>query len=143
MSGASDSVPLREHLAALAEKDKEFDAERDRRYAEVKAEQEKALKIKEEADAKALDLASQISTYKEEKANELRSQIERERGEMATKEYVGEKVDKIGAEIKPLADYANLQRGRGAGLSAGWGYLVAVVTLLVGLSVLAAFLLAH
>jgi hypothetical protein len=53
--------------------------ERDRRYAEVATEKEKALRIKDAGDEKALNLARDIQVYKDEKANELRSQIERER----------------------------------------------------------------
>ena len=92
------AIPLREYFEALrtgdqalresearflAERDRryhEVSAERDQRYAEVKAAEEKALKVKETADLKALDLASQIQTYKDEKANELREQISSERG---------------------------------------------------------------
>lgn len=62
-----------------------FEEERDRRYAEVKAEQERALRIKEKADETALGLAREIQQYKDEKANELREQINEERSEMATK----------------------------------------------------------
>ena len=48
--GPPESVPLREHLATLRAADQALQAERDRRYAEVNVEREKALKIKEEAD---------------------------------------------------------------------------------------------
>jgi hypothetical protein len=50
----------------------ELDNERDRRYAEVNVEREKALKIKETADSEALKLARDIQTYKDEKSNQLR-----------------------------------------------------------------------
>ncbi len=59
-------VTLREHLEALREAD------------------QRALQIKEKADEQALGLARDIQTYKDEKANELRSQIESERGTYAT-----------------------------------------------------------
>lgn len=77
---------VKEHLLALRQADKEFNDERDRRYTEVAQEREKALKIKDEADKNALLLARQIQDYKDEKANELRSQIEREQGDRATKD---------------------------------------------------------
>jgi hypothetical protein len=60
--------------------------ERDRRYSEVAAERERALQIKQEADATALELARGIQSYKDEKANALRSQIESERGVYLTRE---------------------------------------------------------
>ena len=79
-----EAVPLQEYLAAVRESDLRFEAERDRRYTEVNLEREKALKIKETADRAALELAREIQTYKDEKANELRSQIEGERGTYVT-----------------------------------------------------------
>jgi len=73
----------------------------DRRYSEVNIEREKALKIKEEADKVALALAREIQTYKDEKANELRSQIESERGTYITQ-----------TELKPISEYVAQQTGR-------------------------------
>ena len=99
-----ETVPLREYLAAVRESDVRFGAERDRRYTEVNLEREKALKIKETADLAALELAREIQNYKDEKANELRSQIERERGSYITQ-----------AELKPLADFVARQQGRQGG----------------------------
>jgi sugar-specific transcriptional regulator TrmB len=85
-------------MEALRKGDAKFLEERDRRYAEVKIEQEKAIKIKETADLAALQLARQIQEYKDEKANELRSQIEREQGERATKKELQDAVEKVQAE---------------------------------------------
>jgi hypothetical protein len=48
----------------------------------------------------ALQLASKIQEYKDEKANELRSQIEREQGERATKAELQAAVEKVQAERK-------------------------------------------
>jgi hypothetical protein len=132
-------VPLREHLAALRDADRALAAERDRRYAEVAAEREKALKIKEAADEAALLLAREIQTYKDEKANELRSQIESERGGYATKDDLASAVREIRAELAPVASYVSGDAGRkvavtDARLSLGTvigviGALVALVTL--------------
>src|SRR5687767_6417131 len=81
-TSAATDVSLREHLAQrlseterriderdryLREADFRFAEERDRRYAEVATEREKALKIKETADLAALGLAREIQTYKDEK----------------------------------------------------------------------------
>jgi hypothetical protein len=68
------------HSTEIRRADRRFDQERDRRYFEVNVEREKALKIKETADLAALGLAREIQTYKDEKANELREQINSERG---------------------------------------------------------------
>ncbi len=108
-----ETVPLQEHLQALRTADWLFMAERDRRYAEVNIEREKALKIKEVADLKALDLAREIQIYKDEKANELREQINSERGLYVTH-----------AEMEPVKAYISGQTGRGIGMSAlaGWAF---------------------
>lgn len=98
-------LPLYAHLIALQEERDKFISERDRRYTEVKNAEEKALKIKEEADKVALDLARQIQTYKDEKANELREQINTERGNYATKEDLKALTEKFDVAIKPLTEF--------------------------------------
>jgi len=116
-------VSLREHLESLRAAD-------DRRYAEVNVEREKALKIKETADLAALQLAREIQTYKDEKANELRSQIESERGNYATKDDLTAAVREISAATKPAVDYVTAQAGRREGSEdrrQGVGMIVAVV----------------
>jgi hypothetical protein len=106
---------LREHFYMLREADIRFGEERDRRYAEVNVEKEKALKIKETADLAALELARQIQEYKDEKANELRTQIESERGSMATKEDVIAAIKEVNTRIDPVAEYVSAQQGRSSG----------------------------
>jgi len=113
-------LTLRSHLRELA-------AERDRRYAEVAIEREKALMIKERADRAALELAREIQTYKDEKANELRSQIERERGSYVTQGDLRAEIARLEALIQPAADYAKSQAGRGQGINAAWTILVTIV----------------
>jgi hypothetical protein len=113
--GDCETVPLREYLAAVRESDVRFNAERDRRYTEVNLEREKALKIKEMADLAALTLAREIQTYKDEKANELRSQIERERGTYVTQEQLAAAVREYTVALKPLTDFVASQRGRQGG----------------------------
>jgi hypothetical protein len=110
--------------AALAE-------ERDRRYAEVNVEKEKALKIKETADLAALQLAREIQTYKDEKANELREQINRERGLYATKDDVSNAVRELTATIKPLAEYVSSQTGRAGGIGSTYGWIISAVGAIV------------
>lgn len=77
---------LQAHYASLRMADEKLETERDRRYFEVNVEREKALKIKETADLAALGLAREIQTYKDEKANELREQINSERNLYVTKD---------------------------------------------------------
>jgi hypothetical protein len=107
-------IPLHEHLTALQiERDKTA-AERDRRYTEVKNAEEKALKIKEEADKVALELARQIQTYKDEQHNNLSSQINRERGEYATKADLQALTEKMDIAVKPLTEFVARSRGGSA-----------------------------
>jgi hypothetical protein len=103
------------HNEALRGAEWKFQEERDRRYAEVATEREKALKIKETADLAALGLAREIQTYKDEKANELREQISSERGLYATKSDLQGLGEKIEEAIKPLASFVSSQQGRAQG----------------------------
>jgi hypothetical protein len=100
-----DEVSLREHLAALREADKRFYDERDRRYAEVSIEKEKALKIKEIADLTALQLAREIQTYKDGQHNNLRDQINSERGLYPTKGDLQALSEKFEAAQKPVIEF--------------------------------------
>jgi vacuolar-type H+-ATPase subunit H len=123
---------------------REVGAERDQRYSEVKAAEEKALKVKETADLKALDLASQIQTYKDEKANELREQISSERGLYATRDDLASALREINATIKPLAEYVSGQQGRTGGHAEqrlNISTIMAVVMGLLAFAELAALLL--
>lgn len=106
---------LAQHVEALRHEQEAFNAERDRRYAEVALEREKALKIKEEADKAALGLAREIQTYKDEKANELREQINSERGLYASKNDLSAMADKVDTQLKPINDFIATTRGQGAG----------------------------
>ena len=108
-------ISLRRHLEALRVLDKELADERDRRYREVSEEKEKALKIKDTADRDALSLSRDSQTYKDEKANELRSQIERERITYATKDDLASISDKLESQIKPIGDFVTGQLGRSSG----------------------------
>jgi len=124
------------HIRALRTMDDKFEQERDRRITEVGVEREKALKIKETADLAALSLARDIQIYKDEKANELRTQIERERGSYATQIELRAAVERMEVVIKPLGDFVARSQGRASGLDKGWAYLVAAAAL--GLSIYAA-----
>jgi hypothetical protein len=142
----SEPVSLREYVEALRVADQRFEQERDRRYAEVALEREKALKIKETADLAALQLAREFQKERDEKANELRSQIERERGDYPTRSELATVVDKFEAALRPVTDYitslqaraeqsqdSREQAGASLGLWIAVGVLVvAVIGLVVG-----------
>jgi hypothetical protein len=130
----SDTVTLREHLAALREADERYYHERDRRYSEVNIEREKALKIKETADLAALQLARDIQIYKDEKANELREQINRERGLYATKEDLQSATRELRAELTPVISYVAGAQGQARGISLTAGSLIAIVTVVAAVA---------
>lgn len=107
----AEYIPLTRHLQELREADQRFHDERDRRYTEVALEREKALKIKETADETARLLVAQNQAYRDEKANELRSQIERERGNYVTRSELAAAEDKLESMIKPLLDFMAASQG--------------------------------
>jgi chromatin segregation and condensation protein Rec8/ScpA/Scc1 (kleisin family) len=87
-NGEDAKVSLREYIDAIRRGDKALEEERDRRYAEVKAAEEKALKVKETADAIALGLQRDYQAYKDIQANNLREQINRERNLYVTRDMM-------------------------------------------------------
>lgn len=116
-----------EYSDALRRSQDKFDQERDRRYTEVGVEREKALKIKETADLAALGLAREIQTYKDEKANQLREQINSERGQYATKGDLHAAVSKIEETLKPIQEFVSANRGVKLGVDNVWKYIFAAV----------------
>jgi hypothetical protein len=122
----TEMVSLKEHFETILLLNDRILTERDRRYAEVNIEREKALKIKETADLAALQLAREIQSYKDEKANELREQISSERGMYATNK-----------DIEPLKAFVSAQTGRGVGMNALAGWMVSLITIGIALAVYA------
>lgn len=122
---SKNGVSLKEHLLALRQAD-------DRRYAEVNIEREKALKIKEMADLAALGLAREIQNYKDEKANQLREQINSERGLYATNK-----------DVEPLKNYISGQTGRAGGIGSTLGGIVSLITSVAAMIGVVILLLRH
>jgi hypothetical protein len=120
-----ETVSLKEHLEALRAADTRFNEERDRRYHEVNIEREKALKIKEEADRRALELAREIQAFRDEKANGLLDLVKSERGSLATNK-----------DIEPLKSYVSSQTGRGLGMNALFGWALGLLMAGIALSAL-------
>ena len=136
-----ETVTLRAHCEALRTADADLAAERDRRYAEVALEREKALRIKETADLAALELAREIQTYKDQAHNGLLQQIDRERAKYPTKDEMAAAIDKVQAQIAPLAEDASAQHGRSGGEAAirterrlDLGQVLQVLTVLVAVA---------
>jgi len=119
------------HNEALRAAEEKFLQERDRRYAEVKSAEEKALRVKEEADRTALGLQRENQQYKDEKANQLREQISSERGLYASKSDLIGAVEKIQATLQPLVNSVNAHNQAQAAGSKGmrdmWGWVIAAI----------------
>lgn len=105
------------HHEAIRSMQEKLDNERDRRYAEVATEREKALKIKETADLAALGLAREIQTYKDEKANQLREQINNERGQYASKGDLRASIEKVEETLKPVVAFIAAAQGARTGVA--------------------------
>lgn len=127
------------HNEALRASEEKFQAERDRRYAEVKAAEGQALNVKEKADRDALGLARQIQTYKDEKANELREQINRERGFYASKDDLAALADKFTAMHEPVVAFMARGAGSSAGASDTWKMISLGLSILLSLIALGTF----
>lgn len=138
-------ISLREYMETLREGDDRLAVERDRRYAEVAAERLRSAEIRHDADQRALDLAREIQAYKDEKANDLRAQIESERGHYVSREEMNGVVEKLDAVIKPLTVYVTAQQGGPRAITSGMliAGLGAVAGLLGILIVVANFLAAQ
>ena len=120
-----EKVSLKKYLEKIIELN-------DRRYNEVNSEREKALKIKEKADEVALGLAREIQKYKDEKANELREQINKERNLYVTE-------DKLATMLKPVFDFISTHQGKNAGFGSAKDYILTGLTVILGLIVIYRF----
>ena len=131
------------HNEALRAAEEKFQAERDRRYAELAIEREKALGIKEKADLAALQLAREIQSYKDEKANELREQINSERRHYASRDDLASAMAKIELQLDPLTKFVASQQGRREGITVSASVLVGSITAVVGVMTMIGFLITY
>lgn len=119
------------HNEAVRAAEEKFLQERDRRYAEVRMTEEKMQWVKEQAERDAISLAREIQNYKDEKANQLREQINSERGMYSTKADLTAAVEKIGITIAPLISYISTQQGGSRGMKDLWGWIMAGAILML------------
>ena len=124
-TSAATDVSLREFIALGADWQWRFMQERDRRYAEVQIEKDKALQ-----------LARDYQTYKDMQANELREQLARERIGYASKTDLQNAIETITATLKPIVEYVAGQQGAKSGALdqrqlVAWGFGVVAVVVAV------------
>lgn len=130
------------HNESMRKADKRFQAERDKRYAEGNELRAMALKIKETADANALELASESQTYKEARNDAMREQNLKETGVYATKDDLAsvfakseKALNAVAEEIrnafKPMLDH--IASDKGSEISTGKLYAgITVIAIILG-----------
>jgi hypothetical protein len=115
------------HNEAMRVVENNFMTERDRRYAEVNVEKEKALKIKETADLTALELARESQVYKDERNDAMREQNLKDNGIYATRDDLALLEKKLVDTLQPLADYISTQKGTVQGSQITMGKIFGVI----------------
>lgn len=115
------------HNEAMRMSEQRFQDERDRRYAEVNVEKEKALKIKETADLAALSLARESQVYKDQQADVMREKNLAASGVYATNTDLALVVEKIEKSLKPVFEFVSSQQGMSKGGQVTMGKIFASV----------------
>jgi len=95
---------------------REFENFRDH-LRDLREADQRALSIKETADLAALGLAREHQVYRDEQANQLREQINSERGGYVTRAALDAATAKIEAQLHPVLEFMASQQGRSAGIS--------------------------
>ena len=81
-----------------------YEDERDRRYTDLRSADQRALQIKETADATALTLAAALQAEKDERRNDILGRWNDDRATFVTRET-------FDAALKPLNDFLSRQNG--------------------------------
>lgn len=105
------------HNECMRVMEEKLQTERDRRYAEVNVEKEKALKIKETADLTALELARESQVYKDERNDSRNEQSIKQTGIYATRDDIAMVLTKMDEALKPLIKFVNSQQGSSEGVA--------------------------
>ena len=116
-----------EHNEKMRLSEERFHTERDRRYAEVNVEKEKALKIKETADLAALSLARESQLYKDQQTDVMREKNLAASGIYATNADLQSMVDKIEKSLKPVFEFVSSQQGMSQNSQMTWGKIFGTV----------------
>jgi len=115
------------HNEAMRLAEERFHTERDRRYAEVGIEREKALRIKETADLAALSLARESQVYKDQQADVMREKNLAASGIYATNADLQMMVEKIEKSLKPVFEFVSSQQGMSKNSELTWGKIFASI----------------
>lgn len=124
------------HNEALRVSDEKFHNERDRRYSEGNELRAVALKIKETADLRALDLERESQVYKDERNDVLRESTLKSTGNYATRDDLADVVKSMEKTLKPIVEYISGQQGlvKGTELTkSGMVTMIVVVSTIMGI----------
>lgn len=131
------------HNEAMRKMDEKLQNERDKRYTEGNQLRAMALQIKETADFRALELARELQTYKDERNDAMREQNLKETGVFATRDDLAnifskteEKltsfIDEMKIVLKPVL--AHIAEDKGAAVSTTKLYAgIAILVILIEL----------
>jgi hypothetical protein len=112
--------------------------ERDQRYGQRFTDLETALRAALAASEKAINKAENATERRFESVNEFRSTLADQASQFMIRAEALALIERNAERVQDLADRLNQREGHGAGLSAGWGYLIGglgalatIVTILV------------
>lgn len=115
-----------------------FEDERDRRYSDLRAADQRALQIKEAADATALVLAAELQKEKDERKNDVLARWDADRNTFMTRvEYNTAHQNLIERFEASVAVLSAGQSGQAAGTSAVQTFRqnqIAIVTLVIAVA---------
>lgn len=115
-----------------------FEDERDRRYSDLRAADQRALQIKETADATALVLAAQLQAEKDERKNDVLARWDEDRNTFMTRvEYNTAYQNLIERFEASVAVLSAGQSGQAAGTNAVQTFRqnqIAIVTLFIAVA---------
>ena len=115
-----------------------FERERDRRYSELRAADQRALQIKEAADATALTLAAALQAEKDDRRNDILERWNQDRGTFITREEYQVQhnalADKIATQLGPIFDFIAGQRGSESRTGSIWTRQFLVIMAVIGVA---------
>ncbi|WP_158708803.1 hypothetical protein [Streptomyces sp. NRRL S-920] len=114
---------LRAHVGAIFE-------ERDKRYDQRFNDLDMATKAALAASEKAVNKAENAMERRFEGVNEFRSTLSDQASQFMTRLEAVAAIERNSERIQELTDRLNRSEGKGAGLNAGWAYLIAGVTVI-------------
>lgn len=126
-----DSIPLREYVERVL-------ADQEKRFLDALNAQKEAVGIAFAASEKAVLAAEENAKGWRQNANEWRGAMtDRERDFVRAIQHQTD-IDNVRKDTRDMKERLDRGEGKGAGLNAGWGYLIAAVGGIAGIAALLA-----